>query len=95
MEDCFTDAPDLTPYTCLPNNIPLDTMNPPMKNLKGKALYWAMKSVELKLTEVDEADEDLFNRILWFATRGELPYPEAYIGRRAPGREGVGEGQDH
>jgi YVTN family beta-propeller protein len=91
MRNCFQTTPDLTPYNCLPNNVPLDTMNPPMKDLKDKALYWAQKSVELRLTEVDEADEDQFNRILWFATRGEAPYPEEYIGRRAPGRKGVGE----
>lgn len=89
MRQCFQDTPDLTPYTALPNNIPLDTMNPPTKNLTGKALYWAKKSIEMKLTEVDEADEDTFNRLLWFATRGEEAYPDQYIGRRAPGREGV------
>jgi len=87
MRNCFRATPDLTPYRCLPNNIPLDTMNPQKKNLTGKALYWAEKSIELKLTEVDEADEDLFNRILWFATRGEAPYPEEFIDRRAPERE--------
>ena len=52
-----------------------------------EALYWAQRSEELNLTEVDEADEDTFNRILWHATRGEAPYPEAYIGRVAPGRQ--------
>jgi YVTN family beta-propeller protein len=91
MRNCFQDTPDLTPYTCLPNNIPLDTMNPPMKDLKGKALYWARKSVELNLAEVDEADEDQFNRILWYATRGETPYPEEYVGQVSPGRAAVRE----
>jgi YVTN family beta-propeller protein len=91
MRNCFRTTPDLTPYTCLPNNVPLDTMNPPMKDLKGKALYWAKKSVELNLAEVDEADEDVFNRLLWFATRGEEAYPEQHVGRQAPGREAVRE----
>src|SRR5207245_789211 len=86
MRHCFQATPDLTPFTSLPNNIPLDMMNPPKKDLTGKALYWAEKSIELRLTEVDEADEDIFNRILWFATRGEEAYPEQYVNRRAPSR---------
>ena len=64
-------------------------MNPPLKQLKGKALHWAKKSLALNLDEADEADEDTLNRILWHATRGEEEYPAAFIGRRAPGREDV------
>ncbi len=87
MRSCFQETPDLTPFRALPNNIALDEMNPPLGELKGKALYWARKSLELDLDEVDQADEDTFNRILWHATRGhETPYPEEFVGRRAPGR---------
>src|SRR5438552_18515806 len=89
MRHCFQITPDLPPYTAVKNNIPLDEMNPPMNKLKGKALYWAQKAVELQVHLGDQADEDTFNRMLWFATRGEEPYPEQYIGRRAPGREHV------
>lgn len=79
MRHCFQDKPDLTPYVCLPNQIPLDEMNPELKSLKGKALYWARKSMELNLEEGDKADEDTLNRILWHATRGyDTPYPEEY-----------------
>ncbi len=28
MTDCFTNTPDLTPFSAVPNNIPLDQMNP-------------------------------------------------------------------
>ena len=28
MTDCFTDTPDLTPFTSVPNRVPLDQMNP-------------------------------------------------------------------
>ena len=28
MFDCFTDQPDFTPFTAVPNHIPLDQMNP-------------------------------------------------------------------
>ena len=68
--------------TCVPNKIPLDEMNPPLEKLKGQALYWAKKSLELDLDEADEADEDTFNRILWHAMRGyDTPYPERFAGR--------------
>jgi hypothetical protein len=90
MRNCFQNVPDLTPYTCLPNNIPLDEMNPPLKKLKGKALYWAQKSLELDLSKEDRADEDTFNRILWHATRGyDTPYPEKYVNRRSEARQGA------
>jgi YVTN family beta-propeller protein len=82
MRNCFQAKPDLTPYRCLPNTVPLDEMNPPLKKLKGMALHWARKSQELNLDEGDAADEDTFNRILWHAARGDEPYPERYVGRR-------------
>ena len=80
MRHCFQETPDLTPYTCRPNEVPLDQMNPPLKGLKGQALHWAKKSLELDLDEADEADEDTLNRILWHAVRGdEAPYPERFV----------------
>jgi hypothetical protein len=83
MWNCFQENADLSPYTALPNRIPLDQMNPDLRNLNGKALYWAKKSMELALDEGDEADEDTLNRILWHATRGyETPYPEKFAGRK-------------
>jgi hypothetical protein len=39
--------------------------------------------MELALDEVDEADEDTFNRILWYAARGKEPYPEQYVNESA------------
>ncbi|HYT94984.1 MAG TPA: bifunctional YncE family protein/alkaline phosphatase family protein, partial [Gemmataceae bacterium] len=82
MRSCFQEKPDLTAYTCLPNNIPLDEMNPPLKKLTGKALYWAQKSLALNFDVEDAADEDTLNRILWHATRGDAPYPERYVRRK-------------
>ena len=76
MSDCFGDKRNLTPYTAIPNNIPLDEMNPPLKALSGEARYWAQKSMELDFDDVDRADEDTFNRILWHAVKGSgIPYP--------------------
>mgnify|MGYP001095079616 CR=1 FL=1 len=76
MTDCFQEKPDLRPYKALPNKIPLDEMNPPLKALKGEQRHWAMKSMELNLDDVDRADEDTLNRILWHSVKGyEVPYP--------------------
>jgi YVTN family beta-propeller protein len=84
MRNCFQEQPDLSGYTCLPNRIPLDEMNPPVRVLRGQALHWAKKSLALDLDEGDQADEDTLNRILWHATRGEVaPYPEQFVNRRA------------
>jgi hypothetical protein len=59
-------------------------MNPPLKKLTGKALFWAEKSLALNFDDADEADEDTLNRILWHAQRGhETPYPEQYAGAKA------------
>jgi YVTN family beta-propeller protein len=77
MDDCFTTKPNFTPYTALPNQIPLDQMNPKLSTLKGKQLYWAKKSMEMPLDEADEADDDELNKIIWFAVRGyNVAYPK-------------------
>jgi YVTN family beta-propeller protein len=75
MRNCFQDKPDLTPYAQVKNRIPLDEMNKSVTELRGKALYWAKKSMELNFDEGDKADEDTLNRILWFSVRGDEPYP--------------------
>jgi hypothetical protein len=60
--------------------VALDEANPQLERLKGEALRWAKASLELALDEVDEADEDTFNRVLWHAARGDgVPYPEWYV----------------
>jgi len=76
MTDCFTTTPDFTPYTALPNNIPLDEINPPLQSLNGDARYWAEKSLAQDLSDVDRIDDETFNRIIWHAVKGyQTPYP--------------------
>jgi len=76
MTDCFTDQPDFTPYKVRPNIIPIDQMNPRLSTLKGKQLYWAKKSMKLPLDEADEIEDDVLNRIVWYAMKGyDVPYP--------------------
>lgn len=71
MSGCFQDEPDLTPYDVIPSNIPLDQMNPDTKAITDPAqLHWAQESIKMDLTDVDRADENTFNRILWHARKG-------------------------
>lgn len=77
MKECFQERPNYSPYTARRNNIPLDEMNPPLSILKGPARYWAEKSLALDLEDIDRADEDTFNRILWHYAKGyDVPYPD-------------------
>jgi YVTN family beta-propeller protein len=86
LRSCFQDRPDPTPYTAVPNRVPLDEMNPPLDRLKGQARHWAEKSLGLNFDKEDEADEETLNRILWHSVRGcDVPYPVRVAGRpRAP-----------
>jgi YVTN family beta-propeller protein len=80
MTDCFGSQPDKTPYQALPNNIPIDEMNPQVVSLKGNALYYAKKSMLPEFDGVDSGNDDLLNRILWFAAKGDTPYPKKLAG---------------
>ncbi|MBP1665280.1 MAG: beta-propeller fold lactonase family protein [Bacteroidetes bacterium] len=80
MTECFTSVPDRTPYTALPPNIPLDEMNPQLNTLKGKALHYAKMSLLPEFDGIDSGNDDLLNRILWFAEKGNAPYPAKYAG---------------
>ncbi len=77
MTDCFTSKPDFRPYKALPNQIPLDEMNPKLSALSGKKKFWAQKSMEMSLDELDQANEDTLNLILWYSVKGyNTPYPK-------------------
>jgi len=76
MTDCFTTIPDFTAYQTVPANIRLDELNPPLESLEGRERYWAEKSMEQDLADLDRIDEDTFNRIIWHAVKGyDTPYP--------------------
>ncbi len=76
MFDCFTSKPDFSPYQALKNEIPIDEMNAELHTLKGAALHYAKKSMEPQFDGIDDGNEDLFNRILWFAAKGTKKYPK-------------------
>jgi YVTN family beta-propeller protein len=71
MASCFGDKPDLAPFEAVKNNIPLDRMNPEAATISDpRQRHWAEVSMTLPLDEIDQADEDTLNRILWFSQRG-------------------------
>ncbi len=68
LREIFNDKPHLRPYVALKSQQPLNELNP-AKGANARA------SLELNLDQVDAADEDSFNRILWTAIKGQQPYP--------------------
>jgi hypothetical protein len=78
MFDCFTEAPDFTPFRAVPNLVPLDQMNPAPAAVADPVLRRdALASARMNFREVDRAPEDALNRILWRAMKGsQVPYPE-------------------
>jgi hypothetical protein len=66
--EIWENTPDLSPYTPLRSSVPLDQKNPQRGAL-------AEASKHLALGKVDMADENVFNRILWSAIKGDQPYP--------------------
>jgi hypothetical protein len=90
MTTCFMDTPDLTPYTALPNRIPLDELNPPKEAARPdqQPLYAMTASLDLSLP--DRAEEDIFNRVLWHAACGDEPYPAEFAGAHGRGLAALG-----
>ena len=75
MFDCFNDTKQSYNYKFIPNNIPLNEMNKPLVQLKGKAKYYAKLSANEAFKELDSGNDDMMNRILWFAAKGNKKYP--------------------
>ncbi|MGC8783108.1 MAG: alkaline phosphatase family protein [Armatimonadota bacterium] len=86
MTACFTEKPDFTPYTALPNRIPLDELNPALSTLNPQQRHWAEASLRLPLDKPDRVEDDLLNRILWHAVKGvDAPYPVEFAGAHGRG----------
>ena len=81
MTACFGAKPDLTPFTALPNEVPLDELNPERKSQAPS---------NLDFTHVDAVDEDTLNRIIWHAMRGDEPYPAEWAGAHGRGLKSLG-----
>jgi hypothetical protein len=88
MADCFGNVIDKTPFMAVPSNIRIDEMNPQLVSLNGRALHYAKKSMLPEFDGIDSGNDDLLNRILWFAEKGNTPYPSKYAGADKDDREG-------
>jgi hypothetical protein len=78
MLDVFQNAPDVTAYTAIPNQIPLDTLTPVAAARLQKA--WQKELVRNFPTgpnqQPDRMDSNLLNHAIWYATKGfKIPYP--------------------
>jgi hypothetical protein len=71
MVACFTDKADLTPYSVLRPQVPLDEVNSPLA-------YGAAESVPMDFSQEDATPEIRLNEIIWKSVRGvhsEMPRP--------------------
>jgi DNA-binding beta-propeller fold protein YncE len=77
MFDCFTNTPDFTAFDAVTNQVPLDEMNPPAREIRDAQLRKdALVSAKLPLDKEDQCPEDVFNQILWRAAKGpQVSYP--------------------
>ena len=77
MGECFTDTANPTPFTAVPNRVPLDQLNPPAKAHRDPILRRdAEVSGTLNFAEIDRCPEGTLNRILWHAMKGtQTMYP--------------------
>jgi hypothetical protein len=75
MTDCFQQTKNSQKFNFLKNNIPLDKMNKPLNALTGKAKKFAEISQHEIFKEVDGGEDDKMNKVIWYYTKGELPYP--------------------
>jgi DNA-binding beta-propeller fold protein YncE len=77
ITECFSNTPDYTPYSAVPNRIRLDDMNPPLSQQSERERYWTRRSLALDWRGPDRADPDTLNRVIWHTLHGvNTPYPE-------------------
>jgi len=76
MYDCFTTLPDPASYVKLKNRVSLTEMNKSVAELTGKAKKFALLSATPQFEHIDGGNDDLLNRILWYASKGNVPYPK-------------------
>ncbi len=75
MFACFAPAKQASAFTVLPNAIPLNEMNKEISLLKGKEKKFAELSMQKQFDHIDGGNDDLMNRIIWYATMGDKAYP--------------------
>jgi len=67
LRGVFAATADLAPYAAARPGVDMNEKNPPA----------AKAAARLDFSRPDAIDDDQFNRILWRAIKGDVPYPEA------------------
>jgi YVTN family beta-propeller protein len=79
MWTLFSDYPDLTPYTVLPNQIPLNQMNPGSVAQQEIERAWSLASTKMfegKENKPDAENPNMLNHAIWYSATGfKRPYP--------------------
>ena len=71
--------------------MPLDQLNPPLQSLSGQSRHWALASLQQRMDLPDQVDDNLMNRVLWHAARGDdVAYPAAWAGAHGRGLAKLG-----
>jgi YVTN family beta-propeller protein len=87
MFDCFTGNFNNTPYPVEMNKIPLNEMNKAAAQLSGKAKKYTILSSLPEFAHIDGGNDDLLNRIIWFASKSNQPYPKQMILKKKDRKE--------
>jgi hypothetical protein len=75
MFNAFSSKPDFKAFKALPNQIPLDEMNPSLAGLRGLQRELAEFSMTIKSDEPDSSPADTLNRTIWHSVKGyDTPY---------------------
>lgn len=81
MFDCFVNEPSNYQYVAEKNNVPLDKMNPKLSMLNRQEKHYAELSLRPEFDLIDSGEDDVMNRILWFAAKGRDKYPKKFAGK--------------
>jgi YVTN family beta-propeller protein len=81
MFSCFSDKATDETYQSLNNRVPINKVTPALSALKGATLHYAKLSLRPEFDHIDGGNDDLMNRILWFAAKGNKNYPAKLAGK--------------
>ena len=76
---CFTNHPDLHPFTHLSNSVPLDELTPPLAATHGEARKLEKASAKLDWSGPDRANPTIVARAVWSEQRPRVPFPWKYF----------------
>jgi autotransporter-associated beta strand protein/YVTN family beta-propeller protein len=94
MFDCFTNFPDFTPYTALPNNVPLTDGTSLAGPPSAKQQAWERKIKKMDFSKPDRINDDTYNRYVWYRIKGDVRYPSEFVGGHGKGLKRLGLARD-